>query len=37
MVYSVHVTGSSAAIKERGSSVISPVSHSTLTLYLMPL
>ena len=36
LAYSAHVTGSSAAIKERGSSVISPVSHSTMTLYLLP-
>ena len=33
MAYIAHVTGSSAAIKESGSSVISPVSHSTMTLY----
>ena len=37
LAYSAHVTGSSAAIKERGSSGISPVSHSTMTLYLLPL
>ena len=29
LAYAAHVTGSSAAMMERGSKVISPVSHST--------
>ena len=36
LAYAAQVTGSSAAMMERGSKVISAVSHSPLTLYLLP-
>jgi hypothetical protein len=37
LAYWAQVTGSSLAIKSRGSYVVSPVSHSTKTLYRDPL